>query len=89
VAVVSRDSAGGSWQNAQNSIWRDIAFFVIALLIVCFLMLLGVVIAADRLCITGHGGVWRNAAPRCPKHVHDELRRDFTQGRRINWQIIV
>src|ERR1700688_4319945 len=43
----------------------------------------------DRLCIAGHGGVWRNAVPRCPRHVHDELRHDFAQGRRINWQIIV
>jgi hypothetical protein len=29
--------------------WRDIAFFVIALLIVSYLMVLGVVVAVDRL----------------------------------------
>jgi hypothetical protein len=32
-----------------NFTWRNFACFTIALLIVCYLMLLGVVIAVDRL----------------------------------------
>jgi hypothetical protein len=34
---------------AQNFTWRNIAIFVIALLIVSYLMLLGVIITVDRL----------------------------------------
>jgi hypothetical protein len=37
----------------KNFTWRYIAFFVIALLIVSYLMVLGVVIAVDRLLYVG------------------------------------
>jgi hypothetical protein len=33
----------------KNITWRDIAFFVIALLIVSYLMVLGVIVTIDRL----------------------------------------
>jgi heme/copper-type cytochrome/quinol oxidase subunit 1 len=33
----------------KNITWRDIAFFVIALLIVSYLMVLGVIVMIDRL----------------------------------------
>jgi hypothetical protein len=51
MTVVSR--VGGSWQTLKNFTRRDIAFFVIALLIVSYVMILGVVIAVDRLLYVG------------------------------------
>ena len=49
--VVSRDGVSGKM--LKNFTWRYIAFFVIALLIVSYLMVLGVVIAVHRMLCVG------------------------------------
>jgi hypothetical protein len=44
-----RISCGGSGKVLENFTWRNIAFFVIALLILSYVMVLGVIITVDRL----------------------------------------
>jgi|HubBroStandDraft_6_1064221.scaffolds.fasta_scaffold851549_2 hypothetical protein len=51
MTVVSRVGVPGKM--LKNFTWRYIAFFVIALLIVSYLMVLGVVIAVDRMLYVG------------------------------------
>jgi hypothetical protein len=47
--LVAGFPAGGPGKMLKNFTWRNIAIFVIALLIVSYLMMLGAIIAVDRL----------------------------------------
>jgi len=49
MGVVSRISCGGSGKVLENFTWRNIAFFVVALLILSYVMVLGVIVTVDRL----------------------------------------
>jgi hypothetical protein len=53
MAVISRLSCGGSGKMLENFTWRNFAFFLVALLILSYVMVLGVILTVDRLLYTG------------------------------------